>query len=355
MPKDYLSETYTQIRREDRAVTDEDWIKRFLHTAATGTLATAHDGQPFLNTNLFVYDEAAHAIIIHTARVGRTRSVLDENPRAAFSVMQMGRLLPAAEALEFSVEYAGVTVFGEVEIVTDEAQATHALQMLLDKYAPHLKAGADYRPPVPEELKRTAVFRLNIAQWSGKKKEVDAFSGAFWYDEAALIASVQTRPTWQGVLNAIYIAADAGSASTQLASVEAVAGKGLRGDRYFDGDGSFSHLSGEGRHLTLIAAEDLAALERESGIQLSAAASRRNLLVAGVPLNHLVGKRFKIGDVILEGMRLCEPCDTLGRYTGYGAKLISGLVHRGGLRANIIKGGTLHVGAGIRPIPQPEA
>jgi nitroimidazol reductase NimA-like FMN-containing flavoprotein (pyridoxamine 5'-phosphate oxidase superfamily) len=96
----------------------------------------------------------------------------------------MGRLLPADVALEFSVEYTGVVVFGTAVIVTDETEATNALQLLLDKYAPHLKPGPDYRPPVPEELKRTAVFRINIEQVSGKKKEVAAdFPGAYLYTE----------------------------------------------------------------------------------------------------------------------------------------------------------------------------
>lgn len=182
MPKNYADQARTAVRRSDRAVDDDAWIKSFLHRAAVGTLATAHDGQPFINSNLFVYDEAAHCIYIHTARVGRTQANIDLNPRVCFSIMTMGRMLPAPEALAFSVEYTGVTVFGRGEIVQDDAQATHALQLLLDKYAPHLQAGVHYRPPVPEEVKRTAVFCVHIEEWSGKKKEVaDDFPGAFWY------------------------------------------------------------------------------------------------------------------------------------------------------------------------------
>ena len=182
MPRDYLNQPATAMRRSDRAVDDDAWIKGFLATAAVGTLATVHDGQPFLNTNLFVYDEGAHCIYLHTARAGRTRATVERNDSACFSIMEMGRILPADEALEFSVEYAGVTVFGAVTIVDDEDMATVALQMLLDKYAPQLEAGRDYRPPVPEELQRTSVFRLTIDAWSGKKKEVESdFPGAFDY------------------------------------------------------------------------------------------------------------------------------------------------------------------------------
>jgi uncharacterized protein len=194
MPKDYVNQPPNTVRRNDRAVTDEAWIKTFLQHAAVGTLATVHTGQPYINTNLFVYDEATHCIYTHTARVGRTQANVDLDQRVCFSVMEMGRLLPAEEALEFSVEYAGVTVFGAAHRVEDEAEATQALQVLLDKYAPHLQAGTDYRPPVPDEVKRTAVFRIAIDSWSAKKKEVaDDFPGAFWYEETSVLESVRKR------------------------------------------------------------------------------------------------------------------------------------------------------------------
>lgn len=183
------------VRRRDRAVEDEGWIRLFLHRSAVGMLATAADGQPFINSNLFVYDESAHCIYTHTARSGRTRSNIEGGERVCFSIMEMGRLLPAEQALEFSVEYAGVVVFGQATVVDDEAEAIHALQLLLDKYAPHLKAGEDYRPPVPEELKRTAVYRIAIDEWSGKKKEVAAdFPDAFWYAAEPILESVRSRP-----------------------------------------------------------------------------------------------------------------------------------------------------------------
>lgn len=194
MSRDYASQPRTAMRRSDRAVNEELWIKQFLHNAAVGTLATVHEGQPFINSNLFVYDEAAHCIYTHTARVGRTGANVALHATVCFSVMEMGRLLPAAEALEFSVEYAGVMVFGTASLVEEDAEADRALHRLLEKYAPHLKAGQDYRPPTLEERKRTAVFRIDIEEWSGKKKEVGAeFPGAFWYDERPVLASVRER------------------------------------------------------------------------------------------------------------------------------------------------------------------
>ena len=184
MAIDYAAQPANAVRRQDRQKED-DWIREYLVHAPYGALATVHDGQPFINSNLFVYDAELHAIYIHTAHVGRTRANVGERSdgaAACFSVFSMGRLLPADEALEFSVEYEGVTAFGQLSIVEDNEAATHGLQLLLDKYAPHLRPGRDYRPITLDELKRTAVFRLDIDSWSGKKKEAEAgFPGAFRY------------------------------------------------------------------------------------------------------------------------------------------------------------------------------
>lgn len=180
MPKDYTAAPRHQVRRHDRAVEDEGWLRAMLHRAPAGALATVHDGQPFINTNLFVYEEAAHRIYFHTARVGRTQANVAAGSPVCFSVFEMGRLLPAETAVAFSVEYAGVTVFGAAEIVGGE-EARHALQLLLDKYAPHLRPGDDYQPTTDADLARTAVFRIDIESWSGKRKAVPDHPGAFHY------------------------------------------------------------------------------------------------------------------------------------------------------------------------------
>lgn len=168
------------VRRRDRSKTDE-WARRFIAEAPFGFVATVGDGgQPFLNSNLFVYDADRHCIYVHTHRTGRTRDNMETAEKVVFSAAVMGRLLPAPEALEFSVEYAGVTAFGRGSVVEDEGEAKAALQMLLDKYAPHLEAGRDYRPTTDDELERTAVYRIEIETWSGKQKEVEEdFPGAF--------------------------------------------------------------------------------------------------------------------------------------------------------------------------------
>lgn len=169
------------MRRRDRAM-DDAWIREFLRRAPFGQLATASRGQPFINANLFVFDELRHAVYLHTAREGRTRRNLDRPAKVCFSVSEMGRLLPADTALEFSVEFAGVVVFGTGVVVTDLEESRRALQALLDKYAPQLRPGRDYRTITDAELERTSVFRVAIEEWSGKRKLVDdTFPGAYRY------------------------------------------------------------------------------------------------------------------------------------------------------------------------------
>jgi nitroimidazol reductase NimA-like FMN-containing flavoprotein (pyridoxamine 5'-phosphate oxidase superfamily) len=173
----------SQIRRRDRAVEDEAWIRATLHHAPWGVLATSYEGQPYVNSNLFAFDEAVHAIYLHTAREGRTRTNVERDGRVCFTVGEMGRLLPADTALAFSVEYASVVVFGQATLVMGEVEARHGLQLLLDKYFPHLRPDRDYRPITDGELAQTAVYRIQIEAWSAKKKEAAAdFPGAFLYN-----------------------------------------------------------------------------------------------------------------------------------------------------------------------------
>lgn len=153
--------------------------------------------------------------------------------------------------------------------------------------------------------------------------------------------------SWEGAVAGVYLAAEAGLPTEPFAAVNAVRGRGLEGDRYFERRGTFSDRPGGGREVTLIELEALEALKAEAGIDLSPAAARRNVATRGVPLNHLVGRRFRIGEVVLEGRRLCEPCSHLARLTEPG--VLPGLVHRGGLRADIVRGGEIRVGDPIRP------
>ena len=144
-----------------------------------------------------------------------------------------------------------------------------------------------------------------------------------------------------GIVEAIYIAATATGPTHAVDSVQAIPGVGLEGDRYALKQGTFFKPEPD-FELTLIEAEAIEALRRDYDIDLAAGDARRNLVTRGVALNHLVGREFTIGNVRIRGIRLCEPCDHLQRLTG--KQLIKGLRHRGGLRAQVLSGGTIHAG-----------
>lgn len=144
-----------------------------------------------------------------------------------------------------------------------------------------------------------------------------------------------------GVLESIYIAPAAQAAMQAIDRVRAFPGAGLEGDRYFLKQGTFFKPEPD-FELTLIEAEALEALKREYDIELTPSESRRNLLTRGVPLNHLVGREFSVGEVKIRGIRLCEPCIHLERLAGL--PVIKGLRHRGGLRAQILSEGVIRVG-----------
>ena len=146
-----------------------------------------------------------------------------------------------------------------------------------------------------------------------------------------------------GRLVSIYVAPAAGAPVERVRQAEALAGRGLRGDRYAAGEGSFSRWPGKGRDVTLIAAEALAAAEAEVGVALADGQHRRNLVVEGVPLDDLRGVPFTIGGARFEGVRLCAPCKYLVRVTGQ-ARIFEALVRRGGLRASVIATGSLRTG-----------
>jgi nitroimidazol reductase NimA-like FMN-containing flavoprotein (pyridoxamine 5'-phosphate oxidase superfamily) len=103
---------------------------------------------------------------------GRTRHNIERNPQVCFGLAEMGRLLPADTALEFSMEYSGVCAFGRARVLEDGEEKLRALQGLLDKYFPDLKPGEDYRGITKDEMDSTAVFAINVEAWSGKRKSV---------------------------------------------------------------------------------------------------------------------------------------------------------------------------------------
>src|SRR6516165_2909780 len=114
-----------------------------------------------------------------------------------------------------------------------------------------------------------------------------------------------------GIVRAIYVAPSAGEALTAVTEVRALIGRGLEGDRYERGLGSFSRWPGTGRAVTLIEQEVLEAVLDETGLDLDSGRSRRNIVTEGVRLNDLVGKTFRIGTALFRGERLAEPCGYL--------------------------------------------
>jgi MOSC domain-containing protein YiiM len=140
----------------------------------------------------------------------------------------------------------------------------------------------------------------------------------------------------RGTVEAIALAPAAEAPMVLVEQVAAHAGRGLEGDRYADGAGTFSNPHSNGHDLTLIEAEVV------DELGLAPGEARRNVVTRGIDLNALVGRRFRVGEAECVGRRLCEPCAHLQRLTH--ARILRDLVHRGGLRADILGGGAIRVG-----------
>ena len=157
-----------------------------------------------------------------------------------------------------------------------------------------------------------------------------------------------TSYPWSGRLIAAFIAEQASMEMEELPAARMIEGVGIEGDRYATGRGTYSYKPHEDRQCTLIEMETLDALRRDHGLTLEPHESRRNLTTQGVPLNHLVGRHFRVGEVVLFGGRLNVPCkyldDLLGR------PLFNPLLNRSGLNCRIIKGGTIRPGDAIEPV-----
>lgn len=147
-----------------------------------------------------------------------------------------------------------------------------------------------------------------------------------------------------GSVERIFLHAGPGTGDPMHAvgSARAIAAGGLEGDRFFQGAGSTATKRGPDREVTLIEAEVIEAVTREGKVTLAPEQSRRNIVTRGVALNHLVGREFRVGTATLRGIRLCEPCKHLETLTEPG--MLMALLHRGGLRAEVVAGGEFCVG-----------
>src|SRR6266571_4221696 len=160
-------------------------------------------------------------------------------------------------------------------------------------------------------------------------------------------------PLWHGEVVSIHIAPKAEDPVKSVKAVRAIPGKGLEGDRYFRASGTYSDRPGPGREITLIESEAIEAMARDNELAISPGEARRNVITRGVPLNHLVGREFVVGGVRVRGIRLCEPCSHLEGLTRRG--VLAGLIHRGGLRAQILTGGEIRVGDPVVPADASES
>jgi MOSC domain-containing protein YiiM len=150
----------------------------------------------------------------------------------------------------------------------------------------------------------------------------------------------------KGLVTGIYISRDRMAPMISVGEAHAVPGRGLEGDRYFTGSGTFSDpFPNADSEVTLIEEESVEALNRDHGGTMAPSATRRNIVTKGIKLNDLAGREFTIGTVRFLGHRLCEPCDHLQRLTG--EHVLPGLVGRGGLRAQVLSEGIFRLGESI--------
>ena len=173
--------------------------------------------------------------------------------------------------------------------------------------------------------------------------------------DGLVVAALDTRAAWRaaaapgtGVVEALAVAPASGVACVRVARVEAAPG-GLAGDRYALGVGAFSAPGRTGQDLTLIEAEAVEALSEALGEPFAPEQARRNVIVRGVDLDALIGRRFRLGDVECVGRRRGRARADLQRLTRPG--VLRGLVHRGGLRADVLGRGTIAVGDPVEPLP----
>jgi hypothetical protein len=147
---------------------------------------------------------------------------------------------------------------------------------------------------------------------------------------------------FMGVLIGIYVANAAAIPMRSLDEAQLMEGRGIVGDRYFTGVGKFSPAVQDMAHeVTLVEIEQLIRFNAAHGLDIRPGDVRRNFVTEGVDLNALVGSEFTIGDVVLKGVRLCEPCEYLSGLTH--PDVLRGLLHRAGLRAGIVRGGVVRV------------
>lgn len=169
MPRNYTGQPPTAFQRLPEYERDDEWICAFLRQARVGHIASTRDGQPFLNPSTFWFDEANHQIVFHSNAAGRIRSNIETNPKVCFEASELGKLLPSNVALEFSLQFRSVIVFGTARLIADPVEARRVLYGLIQKYFPSMYAGQEFREITDKELRSTSVYAIQIEEWSGKE------------------------------------------------------------------------------------------------------------------------------------------------------------------------------------------
>jgi MOSC domain-containing protein YiiM len=156
-----------------------------------------------------------------------------------------------------------------------------------------------------------------------------------------------------GSLREIWRTPTAAAPMERLTNGRLLVGAGLEGDRYALGGGTWAQYPEQEKQLTLIDADEVAAVARETGSALVPGDTRRNLVTTGIELPALVGGWFAVGDALLFGTKRCPPCTHLERLTGI--SLVKAMVHRGGINAAVFAGGPIREGDVVRAVPEEEA
>jgi len=155
------------------------------------------------------------------------------------------------------------------------------------------------------------------------------------------------KSDWHGLVTDLHITDRASAPMLAMPEITLIAGSGIQGDRYALETGYYSDRPEPGRQITLFEIETLEALKRDHGVTFSTVEHRRNVTTRGVPLNHLVGKHFALGETLLLATRLSTPCQHIQDVTG--KNVSRWLIHRSGLNCIILKGGIVRIGDTLKP------
>ncbi len=167
-----MEEKFAKVRRKNREITDNKWIDEKLNDFHYGVISTSVENQPFINWNLFVYIKDENAVYFHTGKGGRTQQNIELNPRVCFSIAEIGQLIRAKEAKNFSTQYSSVVVFGCVEIISEDTKKFEILQKFIEKYFPDLTKD-DYEPFTKSDGDKATVYKINIEKITVKQNKDD--------------------------------------------------------------------------------------------------------------------------------------------------------------------------------------